>query len=798
MPSIDVLIGGQLTGLTAALNSAQEKLEGFTAPISGIQSAFAGMAEAAAAAFAVDRVVEFIDHMAELGAQVQHASQMLGESAEEVSTFDFAAKAMGVGADGANTALERLERNMSQAATEPGLAANAFQALGIKVTDSTGKLRQLDDILPEIADKFHDTADGPAKTAIAIALMGRSGAEMIPLLDQGRAGLEAFKQAAQDTGTVITGPMAEGMESTEISATTLGSAFEGVGITLFEAFKPAIDVVIKGLTDLVEGFNNSMREGGALNQVLGGIVITIDIIVAAIETFINALRALWDYAEGVLHNLTQGFTTLGEVMLDVATGKFSQVVSDFNAGWAKMSQNAAASFESLKQVATREVADIKQLFSNISVSPSAGGLFGVDTSGGAAEGGEDKPMQQLGAVSSLASRGSQDLSQMQQWHEALQQQLMDEQNFFSSSKDEELKYWQDKLATAQQYMAEYNLTLKQAQELHLQVQTQIFNLEKQQSQEWLQSYLAGLQEQAAALKQQLAAREISEQEYWNRVIALAQDKMNVLAQLYGQDSKQYAAALAEKVNLDRQESAQSAQVWKNAANTINSAFDQMLHGMLTGTQSFQQMMARLAENLVASFLESQLKIVVNWLVGEAEKTLATETGVAVRTAATVAGATAGKAAESSAASSSIFSSAERGAAAVYADVAEIPYVGWLLAPAAAAAAFAAIVAFGGGLGSFAEGSWNLPSDMIAQVHAGEMIVPAAVASQVRAGLPGSPFASALAGAGAGASGGGMALNLTIQAIDTQTGTQFLLNNLPTIARGLGTQFRNANANLRPS
>jgi hypothetical protein len=66
-------------------------------------------------------------------------------------------------------------------------------------------------------------------------------------------------------------------------------------------------------------------------------------------------------------------------------------------------------------------------------------------------------------------------------------------------------------------------------------------------------------------------------------------------------------------------------------------------------------------------------------------------------------------------------------------VAQIPVVGWLLAPAAAAVAFGAVMAFD----SFDKGSYELPNDMIAQVHKGEMIVPAAQASDIRAMLGGT-------------------------------------------------------------
>jgi hypothetical protein len=105
----------------------------------------------------------------------------------------------------------------------------------------------------------------------------------------------------------------------------------------------------------------------------------------------------------------------------------------------------------------------------------------------------------------------------------------------------------------------------------------------------------------------------------------------------------------------------------------------------------------------------------------------------------------------------------------------IPYVGPALAPEAAATAYAGALSFGASaLPSFAVGAWNLPSDMIAQVHAGEMIVPAAQAAQIRAG----------GGGGSGGGGGGGGMNLNITAMDGASVMTAIRANMPQIARSL--------------
>jgi hypothetical protein len=75
--------------------------------------------------------------------------------------------------------------------------------------------------------------------------------------------------------------------------------------------------------------------------------------------------------------------------------------------------------------------------------------------------------------------------------------------------------------------------------------------------------------------------------------------------------------------------------------------------------------------------------------------------------------------------------------------------------------------------------------MLAMVHKQESILPANIAQPMRDFFTGG-----------GAGGGGDSFAITIQAIDTQSGAQFLLNNASVIAQGLARELRNGSATLR--
>lgn len=93
----------------------------------------------------------------------------------------------------------------------------------------------------------------------------------------------------------------------------------------------------------------------------------------------------------------------------------------------------------------------------------------------------------------------------------------------------------------------------------------------------------------------------------------------------------------------------------------------------------------------------------------------------------------------------IMNAAYTAAANTYESVSSIPVVGWILAPAAAAATFAGVEAFDN-VASAAGGWDNVPADQLAQIHKNEMILPAHIADFVREGAMGQSGGGDSAGA----------------------------------------------------
>lgn len=174
------------------------------------------------AAFSVRAIIGYTDKIIDLGDELNKTSQKVGISVEKLSAFEYSARLSGNTTDELRGALSRLSANMQDAAiNKTSEAARTFKALGVEVTDAQGKLKDTGTVFEQLSGRFAAAADGPNKTAAAINFMGRSGAELIPLLNN----LRETADEAERTGNIISKDFAEASERFNDSVERTSSAF---------------------------------------------------------------------------------------------------------------------------------------------------------------------------------------------------------------------------------------------------------------------------------------------------------------------------------------------------------------------------------------------------------------------------------------------------------------------------------------------------------------------------------------------------------------------------------------------
>lgn len=301
-----VLAAKNLTG--QAFRDVQAGLKGMGEQLSSVQSLGAALGVTlSAAAFAA-----FVKGAADTEDQLGKMAQKAGLSVEALSALKYSGALADVSLEALGIGLKQLSRSMFDAQSGSGDAAAAFRALGIQVTDARGQLKPTEQQLLELADRFARMEDGAGKTALALKIFGKSGADMIPLLNQGADGIRANTEEARKLGIVIS---TEAAKQAEEFNDNLRKLHESSAALSRELAGP----LIKALSDTAAEFIKARKEGegffgamvrGTQELLTGNDAYKHDkAIVEATDVFVNALNRL-DNAKA---RVAQGFAGENEV-----------------------------------------------------------------------------------------------------------------------------------------------------------------------------------------------------------------------------------------------------------------------------------------------------------------------------------------------------------------------------------------------------------------------------------------------------------------------------------------------------
>jgi len=187
-----------------AQQSAERMQKTMQSAIDGISTSLGNIAGSLVAAFSVDHLVEFGKRAIDAADEVGKMAQKVGVSVEALSALQLQAKLSNVANEELQTGLSKLAKTAADAAGGGKQQAAVFAAMGVSLKDAAGNLRPMDELLGDVAGKFATYKDSAAKTALAQEVFGKSGAQLIPYLnDLGQKSLPEVIEQANEFGAVI-------------------------------------------------------------------------------------------------------------------------------------------------------------------------------------------------------------------------------------------------------------------------------------------------------------------------------------------------------------------------------------------------------------------------------------------------------------------------------------------------------------------------------------------------------------------------------------------------------------------
>lgn len=281
----------QVTGALGAVQAAAGRVKAGLASMAGYfvgPTALGVAATATAAGFAAaaKSAISFSDSLTKAAAR----SGML---VEEMSALVYAGNLADVKMQDLQTAARGLAR-------------------WLEATGQTG--RTMTEVLLETADLFASMPDGPEKVAIAVERFGRSGQQMITLLNAGSAGIRQMTEEARRMGLVIDSQTGKAAELFNDNLTRLKETSRGFFMTLSSHVLPSLVLVSQQML----AFTRTGPAAGSMWEWIGKMA---SYAAGRVNSYIEVLVRLTGFSTAYLKTLiatrsisealTQGFLEAG-------------------------------------------------------------------------------------------------------------------------------------------------------------------------------------------------------------------------------------------------------------------------------------------------------------------------------------------------------------------------------------------------------------------------------------------------------------------------------------------------------
>jgi hypothetical protein len=253
------------------------------------------------------------------------AAQKVGLSVEALTRLRFAADLSGVSAQQLETGIQRLSRTMVS-------GSKAFDRVGVASRDAAGRLRPTEDVLLDLADVFQRMPDGAEKTALAIETLGRSGADLIPLLNGGSAALRAMMNEADALGLTISNDTFRAAERFNDALTRIGAVARGLTRQIAAELAPAMAAIAETIADTARAFTSLAPEVRTTVAVTVALAAAVGPLALALGTLIKSAGLLKVGLAAIFS--PAGLAVAGIAVVAVLAAQVVRLVKELG-GWAE-------------------------------------------------------------------------------------------------------------------------------------------------------------------------------------------------------------------------------------------------------------------------------------------------------------------------------------------------------------------------------------------------------------------------------------------------------------------------------
>lgn len=267
---------------------AQSATERIVGSFNSMAGGIAGALAAVGVALTFDAIIGELNKSIDALAQLDDMAQKTGASVENLSRLSKLAAARGQEFEAVDASLVKLAKGLNGVDEEGSNVKNALDALGL----STRNMKDQDPsiVLVDIAKKLQDYSDGAGKTALMVDLLGKSGANLLPFMNDVAESIDNF------TGDSTAAAQAASKYQDELG--DLGVKYDELVTKITSESLPAMGAFVEALDDTFNSANDlsGLRVGGFADDLSVGLARVVDVAILIpriLSTISGSFKAVW-------------------------------------------------------------------------------------------------------------------------------------------------------------------------------------------------------------------------------------------------------------------------------------------------------------------------------------------------------------------------------------------------------------------------------------------------------------------------------------------------------------------------
>jgi hypothetical protein len=384
-------LGNSMQGLQGRAKNAALGFNSLKGAVAGFGAVIAGSAIVGGLGAMIKKSVDLGDALGKLSTRTGVAQDALIGMRNAAALSDVSNESLA-------KSLAKLNVNLVEAVEGNATLQSAFKRLGVDIKGADGQVISTEQAMKRLADRFAGMPDGVQKTAAAVAVFGRSGADLIPLLNGGAEAMDKFTYK-------VSNDFSARSELFNDTITILGFKTQGFGLELTDALLPALQSILEVFGDLFstdqdwtalfEVIKFGLRSVATViyamiklvDQLIKAVVYSFDAIGKALQgDFQGAGRALSQGFGAGLEQAKRDFQQIGKLFTDAAPGTGSGRRTGRGLGFdtsvldraSAAASKAAASDAKRRQTLTQKAIDLqKQLRRSVEDTRDAFDVLGA-------------------------------------------------------------------------------------------------------------------------------------------------------------------------------------------------------------------------------------------------------------------------------------------------------------------------------------------------------------------------------------------------------------------------------------